>query len=484
MQEPSFQPEWIWGDDDEITVFAQGYGEKRTTIFSFQLDKHGPDISLANRICNSFHRLEPTSEAATFPNPDAMRKALWDAVERVWPQCLIEPGLSKLDAIVQIDSADGSSEELTWKVYHHPLFPRFIQHLSDETLGTTRVTPSGIVVDFADLIRYEQLGGRGCATRVRLSGHSAREFFVFKGIDFRTFLANLDEEGDTTVRHLVQTMHRSNNLLQTMPPHRNIMPPPTIFVTLRFPPDQDDKSAAAVLCGTLQPLYAGGDVGARIEKSNEKGQRLPLDLKARWCADMAAAVAHTHRVAKTYHMDIKPGNFIADADDNLVLGDWEQSGAPPTTLAPEADGTWDVTEEDSDLKLSRPRFSYLKYQGPRRSNTDQEDPDGDYYSWHTWNVYPIWVKEHPFALELAEVFSLGRTTWMLLRQPEDMEFEEVEHPDDILTDWEGADDIPAHWKRMVDRCMAKDPNERPDVLAVAQFWQDEAEKKIHDRVPK
>jgi len=42
MGEPSFQPEWIWGDDEETTVFAQSYGEKHTIIFSFSLDRDGP----------------------------------------------------------------------------------------------------------------------------------------------------------------------------------------------------------------------------------------------------------------------------------------------------------------------------------------------------------------------------------------------------------------------------------------------------------
>ncbi len=61
---------------------------------------------------------------------------------------------------------------------------------------------------------------------------------------------------------------------------------------------------------------------------------------------------------------------------------------------------------------------------------------------------------------------------MLLRQP-DMDFEEIEHPDDLVTDWEGAEDIPTIWKQMVDRCMSRDPNERPNVMEVVQFWENE-----------
>ncbi|KAJ0280550.1 hypothetical protein Brms1b_001867 [Colletotrichum noveboracense] len=344
-----FHPEWIWGDDAETTVFAQGYGNDRTIIFSFSLDASKPPTSLANRIC---------------------------------------------------------------------------------------------------AFRYDQLGGRGCATRIRRMDKSSKDFMVFKGIDFRTFLT-------------------SNNLLRNIPKHPNVLPAPSKLVTY--------GSQGGVVCGTLQPFYVGGDLGSRIENSNALRSRIPLATKVRWCTDMAAAVAHTHRQAKTYHMDIKPGNFLIDQDGNLVLGDWEQTDAPTTTIAPEADGTWDVEMEEegggpAGNGWNRPRLQYTKYEGPPRRNTE-EDVLGD-YPWNTWNVFPGWSAEHPLALELAEVFSLGRAMWMLLRQP-DMDFDEIEHPSQLKTSWEGAEDIPRAWMGMTDRCMAKDPNERPDVMEVLGFWQAE-----------
>ncbi|KAI4860724.1 hypothetical protein F4820DRAFT_435967 [Hypoxylon rubiginosum] len=121
----------------------------------------------------------------------------------------------------------------------------------------------------------------------------------------------------------------------------------------------------------LQPFYTGGDLHARIERSNALNSRIPLNQKVRWCADMAAAVAHTHRQAKTYHMDIKPGNFLIDEHDNLALGDWEQSDSPATTLAPEADGTWDVERAEVDHPVGdRPRLRYTKCDGPPRRNVE------------------------------------------------------------------------------------------------------------------
>ncbi|KAK4458182.1 hypothetical protein QBC42DRAFT_308778 [Cladorrhinum samala] len=361
MEDASFEPEWILGDDEETALLA-----KQT---------HGPEVSLANRISNSFHGLEAAG-AATFPSPHAMRAALWDAVRRTWPQCLCDPGVSKLDAIVQLDSADGSLERLTWKVYHHPLFPRLVQHLLDKSLGKTRA--SGTVVDFADLIRYEQLGGRGCATKVPIPRDRTDEFF-------------------------------------TMAPHPSIMPPPAIFATLRFPVE----SAAPVVCNTTQPLYAGGDVvGDRIEQSN----------------------------------------FIAFINDDLVLHDWQQSDAPPTTLAPEARRNMGRDRGGETRRCPGPR--QFPVAGPLVHGCytpSIKDRPGQITmrallknTTGTCGMCSISGNiEHRFALELAEVRYLdwGRTMWMLLRQP-DMDLDQVEHPDELVTDWEGAEDMPMHWKAL------------------------------------
>ena len=64
---------------------------------------------------------------------------------------------------------------------------------------------------------------------------------------------------------------------------------------------------------------------------------------------------------------------------------------------------------------------------------------------------------------------------MLLRQPVDMEFDGVEHPNDLFINWEGADDIPADWKAAADRCLAENPNQRPDLERLMEMvvaWDD------------
>ncbi|KAK0723489.1 hypothetical protein B0T26DRAFT_640838, partial [Lasiosphaeria miniovina] len=197
---------------------------------------------------------------------------------------------------------------------------------------------------------------------------------------------------------------------------------------------------------------------------------------ARWCADMAAAVAHTHGVAHTYHKDIKPNNFVIDDDDNLVLCDWEQSDVAFSTLASEADGTWDVAVTLAPRGLAtRPLLTYSKYAGPPRRSMEEDVVGFGDKSWHAWNAFRVWSEDSSLALplELTEVFSLGRSMWMLLCQAK-VDLDDVERAGDIQTTWEnGGEDIPAAWKRFVDRCLVPDPNYRPDVLEVVDFWKRE-----------
>lgn len=63
---------------------------------------------------------------------------------------------------------------------------------------------------------------------------------------------------------------------------------------------------------------------------------------------------------------------------------------------------------------------------------------------------------YPRALEVAEVFSGGRTMWMLLEQVPQSELEDV---DGLIVSWsEDAKDIPEDWKAVVSRCLRAHSN--------------------------
>lgn len=171
----------------------------------------------------------------------------------------------------------------------------------------------------------------------------------------------------STSREEVKIYYQSIKFVSNMPPHPNIMAPAQTFVTVCKSGDD-----IPFVCGSLHPCLPNGSLAGHIEKYNESGERLPLFCKAQWCDQMAAAIAHTHFVAHTYHMDIKPGNFLLDADFNLVLIDWERSDDPMTTAAPEIDGTWNVEEMPPEGKKTALR--YTKYTRPERRNMPETTP--------------------------------------------------------------------------------------------------------------
>ncbi|KFY49726.1 hypothetical protein V495_00485 [Pseudogymnoascus sp. VKM F-4514 (FW-929)] len=371
--------EWIWGDDLETTVFAQAYGNDKTLIFRFTIDKTRPQ-SLATRIVNCFHDIETGDTSDSFPDRASMRVALWSAIAIVWTECSGEPTVEDPDVVINVYEARSTdpAPPIMWKICHEvDLFNDYVDLLLPA--DNLSVKQPMNIVDFKSLIRQNQLGGRGCTTMVHMPSNPQTKF-VFKGIDFRTFLFSY-ESGHT--QEEVKIFYRSTELVCNLPPHPNIMAPTQTLVTICK--HGDDRP---FVCGSLYPFIPNGTLASNIDQSNQYDRKIPLSQKAQWCYKMAAAVAHTHFVAHTYHMDIKPGNFLLDEDSNLVLIDWEQSDAPVTTAAPEIDGTWDVEEIPGEGALR-----YTKYTGPERRNMPLTTPGNS--GWNTWNVFLEWGEKLP-----------------------------------------------------------------------------------------
>src|SRR5207247_140724 len=136
-------------------------------------------------------------------------------------------------------------------------------------------------------------------------------------------------------------------------------------------------------------------------------------------------------------------------------------------LAPEADGTFDVTTNEGGVE-GEPRLKYVKYEVPRRVNNSIGTPE--------WNVFPSWKDQHPKAVELAEVYSLGSTMWLLLEQVALNHVDGVEdYSSEVIhrTNW--SKDIPDAWKDIVAVCVKLDPNERIGMKQLLDFWKAEHE---------
>ncbi|RFU75000.1 serine threonine kinase, variant 1 [Trichoderma arundinaceum] len=96
--------------------------------------------------------------------------------------------------------------------------------------------------------------------------------------------------------------------------------------------------------------------------------------------------------------------YTPEQRGDVVVIDWEQCGASPFFLAPEGNGLWDVevaanteTGEVLGAKPGSATMAYHKFTGPL--------PD-DCGSWPRRNVFPLWQRECPRALEAVEVYSV------------------------------------------------------------------------------
>lgn len=192
--------------------------------------------------------------------------------------------------------------------------------LLDDFLASLRqdgLHPTFDIVEFSHLIEHSRLPGKNHARVVSLRGapsHSPSSRRVFKGFDFESFR----HHGPNFHEHQKRTMLHEIRTLAFLPPHPNIMPCPTQLVVVH------GADGIPRVCGFLQPVMTRATLDDQITRAGDR--RIPLARKARWCRDMASAVLHTHRVAGTYHMDVKPGNMLIDDADGIRLIDWEQSG--------------------------------------------------------------------------------------------------------------------------------------------------------------
>jgi serine/threonine protein kinase len=168
-------------------------------------------------------------------------------------------------------------------------------------------------------------------------------------------------------------------------------------------------------------------------------------------------------------MDLKPSNMLLNNEDDVVVIDWEQCGASPFFLAPEGNGLWDVdviaNTETGEVQGTNPgnaTMAYRNFTGPL--------PD-DCGAWPRRNVFQLWLRECPRALEAAEVYSVGRSLWVIFEQSDDEWVYEREQPEANSVVWtHRSESVPEVWKDFVSRCMSLDPNKRPTFEQGERFW--------------
>lgn len=279
---------------------------------------------------------------------------------------------------------------------------------------------------------------------------SQSTLYVFKGADFSAWLERKHEKRPWNVyKRALYSEHSLNEelmVLCTMPPHPNIIPRPLILVTTPTSPER--------ICGFLQPFRTKQTISVQIGLANKKRLRIPPLTKAKWCLGIAEGLLHTHRVAKTFHMDMKPANVLIEDDDTVRMIDWQQQGMCRATHPPEATLGFNPKIQKIVDKMRLDRNGQPVVIFTPKPGTWPEEGLRD--------AYVRWKAENSRGIEAAELFMTARTFWHVLEQRE-------ETIDPSIWSKESVD-IPKSWREMVEACLIEDPARRPALETVVEFW--------------
>jgi len=317
---------------------------------------------------------------------------------------------------------DGSAISLRDSIGNQPNTGTYAQSLALAPKMTASATlshvPALCKLDSISLISAFESGSAGAYL---VQTKDAISPVVLKILTETDFLLHMDDELFSFKARLA-AMYREINVLMKIPPHPHIVGPPVALVTVLY-------EDSPVVCGFLSPFHPGGTITDALTPLSPESEPPSFTRRIQWANQMVSAIHHLHRVAHTYHGDIKLDNIVLSTHDDAVFIDFEQGRHAEGCLAPEAQGLWDVipnipaTKNNADAPAST-TIHYVQYTGPERDDT--------------WSAYEAWGK-YPEAIEALEVYSLG---------------------DALQTMFEGMVP-PSQIGSIIGQCLLEDPSARP-----------------------
>lgn len=326
-----------------------------------------------------------------------------------------------LPSVVLIEvSVDQSTSSLRTSIIEQPTTNTFAQSLGLVSKITASDEPSHVpAICKLDSILFISAFESGSAGAYLVETKDVTLPVVLKILTETDFLLHTDEEMFSFKARLA-AMYREIHVLVMIPPHPNIVGPPVALVTV---PCLDSQA----VCGFLLPFHSGGTIASALNPVSLDSESPSLARRVRWAYQMVSAIHHIHRVAHTYHGDIKLDNVVISANDDAVFIDFEQGRHAEGCLAPEACGSWDVIPNNLAERSNTDApaaIHYVRYTGPERDDT--------------WSAYEAWAK-YPDVIEAMEVYALGDALKTLL--------------DGMCP--------PGKIRSVVERCVLEDPAARP-----------------------
>jgi class 3 adenylate cyclase len=217
----------------------------------------------------------------------------------------------------------------------------------------------------------------------------------------------LDEAGLVRIRREAQAMGRLGD-------HPHIV---TVF-------DIGDEDGQPYI---VSQYMAGGDLEGLLQQTESR--QLPLDQAVRIAVEVRDALEHAH-ARGIIHRDLKPGNIWLTQDGTAKLGDFGLA----------------VALERSRLTMEGMMVGTVAYMPPEQALGRQADARSDLYSWGCV-LYEMVTGRPPF---------LGDDAVAIISQHINTA--------PVAPSWHSPE-VPRALESLILRCLAKDPDERPESAA-------------------
>ncbi len=264
-----------------------------------------------------------------------MLKALYFSICWVWNQCAMHSFI--LTSNVTVEIYENAERQNQWCILHKSLYKQYVESLlSISSLFQSKEAKLQVyyIVDYSSLVQINHLERRDRTAIVRCFSDSD-SLHVFKDVDFEMFL-----ESRADFEHQKDVCYHEIWIIFSLSRHSIIISLADVFIIVQ----KIENDHQVFVCDTLYSFMKHDTLDNQIKNIKTIKACLALRNKAVWCFQMTSAIAHTHFMTHTFHMNIKSINFVLNSNQNLILIDWEQSETSLYTLALEANDFWNVKE--------------------------------------------------------------------------------------------------------------------------------------------
>jgi len=187
--------------------------------------------------------------------------------------------------------------------------------------------------------------------------------------------------------------------------------------------------------GCISMEYVDGDTLSNLRADKPRKVFEPDELRD-WTSQLCDALDYAHNHARIVHRDLKPANLMVNQRGDLKVADFGIARS--------------LSDSISKLTMERGKSGTLVYMSPQQLEGERGNHLDDVYSLGA-SVYELLTSKPPFYSGNVDRHIREKIPPSMTQRRKELEIE--------------GDPIDAVWEEVVARCLAKNPNRRPQSVA-------------------